>query len=170
LRSGFGATVQYTFSKSIDDAAALGGPGASGIGTPTGQSGVAVAQNWLDLRAERSLSNFDQRHLVSVQMQYSTGMGIAGSALVGGWKGALLKQWTVASTVSAGSGLPQTPIYLAPVQGTGITGILRPSYTGAPLYALLMVYSLIPQLTPHHRPANGATPDETLSLVPHSSC
>jgi hypothetical protein len=37
--------------------------------------------------------------------------------------------------VTAGSGLPQTPVYLAPVEGTGVTGTIRPEYTGAPLYA-----------------------------------
>ena len=34
-----------------------------------------------------------------------------------------------------GSGLPLTPIIIAPVQGTGMTGNLRPDRTGAPLYA-----------------------------------
>jgi len=33
-----------------------------------------------------------------------------------------------------GSGLPQTPVYFAVVPGTGITGTIRPDYTGAPLY------------------------------------
>jgi hypothetical protein len=37
--------------------------------------------------------------------------------------------------ITAGSGLPETPIYLAAVPGTGVTGSLRPDYTGAPLYA-----------------------------------
>src|SRR5260221_6522854 len=39
------------------------------------------AQNWLDLRAERGRSNFDQRHLVAIQMQYSTGVGMGGGTL-----------------------------------------------------------------------------------------
>jgi len=30
--------------------------------------------------------------------------------------------------------LPQTPIYLAAVPGTGVTGSIRPEYSGAPLY------------------------------------
>ena len=37
--------------------------------------------------------------------------------------------------IIAGSGLPETPIYLAAVTGTGVTGSIRPSVTGAPLYA-----------------------------------
>ena len=124
LHSGFGATLQYTFAKALDDAA-LGGKG---------QAGALIAQNWLDLRAERGRSNFDQRHLLSVQMQYSTGMGIRGGTLLGGWRGRLLKNWTFVSQMTAGSGLPLTPIYLAAVKGTGVTGSIRPNYSGEPVY------------------------------------
>ena len=82
-----------------------------------------------------ALSTFDQRHLLSAQMQYTTGMGLGGGTLANGWKGALLKEWTFMTQINAGSGLPETPIYLAPVEGTGVTGTIRPNYTGAPLYA-----------------------------------
>jgi hypothetical protein len=68
-------------------------------------------------------------------MQYTTGMGLAGGTLLSGWRGALSKEWTFATQITAGSGLPQSPLYLAPVQGTGVTGTIRPNYTGAPLYA-----------------------------------
>jgi hypothetical protein len=124
LHNGFGATLQYTFAKALDDAS-LGGKG---------QLGTLIAQNWLDLRAERARSNFDQRHLLSVQMQYSTGMGIRGGTLLGGWRGRLFKNWTFVSQMTAGSGLPLTPVYPAAVKGTGFTGSIRPDYTGAPLY------------------------------------
>ena len=125
LQSGFTATLEYTYAKAIDDAA-LGGRNQ---GTPV------VAQNWLELAAERGLSNFDQRHLLTAQLQYTTGMGLHGGTLVNGWKGALFKQWTVMSQITAGTGLPLTPLYPFPVPGTGVTGPLRPEYTGAPLYA-----------------------------------
>src|SRR5262249_7435797 len=49
LHNGFTATLQYTYSKSIDDSS-LGGQN---------QGGRLIAQNWLDLSAERGLSNFD---------------------------------------------------------------------------------------------------------------
>jgi trimeric autotransporter adhesin len=124
LRSGVAAMLQYTFSKAIDNASGLGGTAAR-----------SIAQNWLDLAAERGLSAFDQRHVLSLQMQYSTGMGLRGGALIGGLRGALLKDWTVLSQINAGSGLPQTPVFLATVPGTGVTGTLRPDDTGAPLYA-----------------------------------
>jgi hypothetical protein len=152
LHNGFTGILQYTFSKSIDDDAALGGQGAVITPTAVTQSGgsttqvgspassgnpptFAIAQNWRDLSAERGLSTFDQRHLLSLQLQYTTGMGVAGGTLLSGWRGVLLKEWTFATLTSAGSGLPQTPIYLSPVQGTGVTGTIRPEYTGSPLYA-----------------------------------
>ena len=124
LQSGFTATLQYTFSKSIDDSA-LGG---------RNQGGYLIAQNWLDLAAERGLSNFDQRHQLSLQAQYTTGMGLHGGTLVNGWKGALFKQWTVVTQITAASGMPLTPVDFAAVGGTGVTGSIRPDYTGAPLY------------------------------------
>ena len=125
LHNGFTTTLQYTWSKAIDDAA-LGGHG---------QSAILIAQNWLDLRAERGLSNFDQRHLLNIQSQYSTGVGVRGGTLMGGWRGAAFKEWTFTTQIVAGSGMPLTPVYIAAVAGTGVTGSIRPDYTGAPLYA-----------------------------------
>src|SRR4029079_7373799 len=52
FQSGVSFGGRYTFSKSIDDASSIGG----GMGT--------VAQNDLDLTAERGLSSFDQRHRI----------------------------------------------------------------------------------------------------------
>jgi trimeric autotransporter adhesin len=153
LRSGFTASLLYTYSKSIDDDSVLGGQGpvatttTTGAGAGTGNTGPAtgataqssptpvIAQNWLDLSAERGLSTFDQRNLVNAQVQYTTGVGLGGGALMSGWRGKVLKRWTVLGTITAGSGLPETPVYLAAVPGTGVTGSIRPSLTGAPLYA-----------------------------------
>ena len=39
------------------------------------------------------------------------------------------------ATIVAGSGLPETPIFLEAVNGTGTTGTVRPNRTSAPLYA-----------------------------------
>ena len=44
--------------------------------------------------------------------------------------------------MNAGSGLPQTPVYLAPVPGTGVTGTIRPDRTSAPLYTASNGYFL----------------------------
>jgi hypothetical protein len=125
LHNGFTATLNYTYSKSIDDAA-IGAQGQAGS--------TLVAQNWLDLGAERALSNFDQRHLVSIQGQYTTGMGMKGGTLMGGWKGPLLKDWTFASTLTRGSGSPLNPVYTAIAPGTGLAGTIRPDATGLSPY------------------------------------
>ena len=45
---------------------------------PSAAAGFLIAQNWLDLSAERGRSNFDQRHLVTFQTQYTTGAGSGG--------------------------------------------------------------------------------------------
>ena len=131
LRSGFTASGQYTYSKSIDDAS-LGGKGGAASG---GQSAAVIAQNWLDLAGERALSSFDQRHLLNVTLQYTSGMGLHGGTLLSGWRAALIKEWTLSTVITAGSGLPLTPVYLAAVPGTGCANCLRPDYTGANLYA-----------------------------------
>jgi len=157
LHNGLTGTLLYAFSKSIDDDSAVGGQGAvlptqvfgasSGGGggggtqavittiTASGSASPTLAQNWLDLKAERGLSTFDQRHLLNLQAQYTTGMGLGGKTLMSGWKGTLFKEWTVVTQLAVGSGLPETPVYLAAVPGTGVTGSLRPDDTGAPLYA-----------------------------------
>jgi hypothetical protein len=125
LHNGFTGSVNYTYSKSIDDAA-LGGQGQAGS--------TLIAQNWLDLRAERALSNFDQRHLVTLNGQYTSGMGLKGGTLLGGWKGPLLKDWTFASDLTMGSGRPLNPVYTALTAGTGVAGTIRPDVTGLSLY------------------------------------
>jgi hypothetical protein len=124
LRAGFTSTVEYIFSKSIDDSALGGGTNLS----------YPIAQNWLNLSGERGLSNFDQRHVVTFQMQYTTGQGIGGGTLLNGWRGTLFKEWTITTNVSAGTGNPLTPSIFSPLRGTGFTGPIRPDFTGAPLY------------------------------------
>ncbi|HUI77469.1 MAG TPA: carboxypeptidase regulatory-like domain-containing protein [Bryobacteraceae bacterium] len=124
LHNGLTANLQYTYAKAIDDAA-LGG---------RNQGQPVIAQNWLDLSAERGLSNFDQRHQVSFLTQYTTGMGIGGGTLVSGWKGALFKEWTFISNFTAGTGLPLSPVFFTPVPGTGVSGPIRPNYTGVSVY------------------------------------
>jgi hypothetical protein len=118
-RNGFQASVLYTYAKAIDDA---------------GISGSLIAQNWLDRRGERALSNFDQRHQVTIQGQYTTGMLAGVGGFWDGWRGPLFKQWTITGNLTVGSGTPLTPVIIATVPGTGITGSLRPNTTGAPLY------------------------------------
>jgi hypothetical protein len=161
LHDGLTATLQYTYSNSMDDASAFSGAGlATGVSStnptaaPTssassGNSSTAttgpvsaasssssapsIAQNWRDLHAERGPSTFDQRHLLNFQIQYTSGEGLRGGALLSGWRGTLVKEWTFTAQLTAGNGLPLTPVYLSNVVGTGVTGTIRPSLTGAPV-------------------------------------
>ena len=150
LRGGLTASLLYTFSKSIDDDSRLGGMGhvpaggqsqgstdSSSSDAPTpgpAEPTAVVAQNWLDLHAERSLSSFDQRHQLKLKLQYTSGEGLGGRTLMTGWPGRLLKGWTVLAAMVAGSGLPETPVYLAAVPGTGVIGTIRPDLTGSQVY------------------------------------
>ncbi|HTV14900.1 MAG TPA: carboxypeptidase regulatory-like domain-containing protein [Acidobacteriaceae bacterium] len=144
LRGGLTASVDYVWSKSLDDDAVIGAQGhattqasmsapsdtnasASAGGSPT------IAQNWLDLNAERGLSTFDQRNLVTATLQYTTGMGLT-ETLLSGRRGRWFKEWTLLAKTTAGSGLPETPNLVEAVPGTGVTGPIRPDVTGAPLY------------------------------------
>jgi hypothetical protein len=122
LRNGLTASVQYTLAKADDNAASF---------QAANLSGTVFAQNWLDLDAEWGPSSFDQRHNITASFQYTTGVGVAGGALVDGWRGALFKNWTLTGQVTTGSGLPLTPYYLSAVPGTGYTGAVRASLTGA---------------------------------------
>jgi hypothetical protein len=126
LRNGLTASGQYTIAKATDNATAFAG---------VNLTGSAIAQDWRNLDAESAPSNFDQRHQLTAQVQYTTGMGASGGSLLDGWKGKVFKAWTITGQLTTGSGLPFTPVYFAPIPGTGITGAIRPSLTGASLDA-----------------------------------
>ncbi|HUN82776.1 MAG TPA: carboxypeptidase-like regulatory domain-containing protein [Terracidiphilus sp.] len=152
LSSGLAGSLDYTYAKALDDDAQVGAQGhvaatsstgpTSAFVTSTPASPPAVAQNWLDLSGERGLSNFDQRHLLKAQLQYTTGMGLGGETLLNGWKGTLFKEWTGMTQISFGSGLPQDPIYLAAVPGTGFTNTIRPDLTGMSIHPAPQGYFL----------------------------
>jgi hypothetical protein len=122
LHNGLTASVQYTLAKSTDDAATFSN-------TAVTPKALAIAQDWLNLSAERGPSSFDQRHLLSVQFQYTSGVAVTGGTLVDNAWGTLLKDWTIGSQLTAGSGLPFTPISFLTVAGTGFVGV-RPHLTG----------------------------------------
>src|SRR5207248_1488054 len=63
LQHGFSVGGTYTYSKSIDNASTIGG------------GAVVVAQNDLDLAAERGLSSFDQRHRLTADYVYEFPLG-----------------------------------------------------------------------------------------------
>jgi hypothetical protein len=120
LQGGISIGGTYTFSKSIDDASSIGngvgisaggGRGEGGGGGSAAASGSAlVAQNPLDLAAERGLSSFDQRHKFTADYLWELPFGhdkrwLSGAgplrALFGDWE--WTGDWTIAS------GLPFTP-------------------------------------------------------------
>jgi hypothetical protein len=134
FRSGIMANAGYQFSKSIDDAGTGG----------RGQGNTPVAQNWLDLAAERGLSSFDARHNLNLQFQYSTGMGKSGGTLVNGWKGALMKDWTIGGNVNVRSGSAFTATVggsRSQVSGTAVSNTLRANATGLPVEADGMLFN-----------------------------
>lgn len=134
FRSGFSGHASYQFSKSIDNAGTGG----------RGQGGTPVAQNWLDLSAERGLSSFDARHNLSLQLQYSTAMGMQGGTLASGWRAALMKDWTFGANISIRSGSPFTALIggnRSQVGGTAVGNTVRASATGLPVDAAGMLFN-----------------------------
>jgi hypothetical protein len=117
-RNGFEAGASYTFAKAWDDA---------------GLGGSLIAQNWLDPGAEWGPSNLDRRHQLQAQAQFTSGFLARGGLFSGSWKEKLFAQWTVSAQLTVGSGTPLSPVLLAPIKGTGITGTLRPDVTGVPI-------------------------------------
>ncbi|MGD1062259.1 MAG: carboxypeptidase regulatory-like domain-containing protein [Terracidiphilus sp.] len=160
LRSGFAATLSYTYAKSIDDDAYLGGVGHQTASGGAAQSAslsfpsAAIAQNWLDPQAERSLSSFDQRQLLNLTAQYTSGQGLEGGTLLGGWRGRALKEWTVLGNLTYGTGLPETPVYPLTVSGTDFA-IGRPELTGTPIYSSGSGSGLHLNLSAYEAPSTG---------------
>ncbi|HEX5107150.1 MAG TPA: carboxypeptidase regulatory-like domain-containing protein [Vicinamibacterales bacterium] len=132
LRAGLTASAQYTLAKGTDNAA-----------TFNGTRGTS-AQDWLDLDAERSLSSDDQRHQFGGQVQYTTGVGVAGGGMLQGFKGALVRGWTLTGNVILGSGRPLTPLFSTALPGTATNGTVRPALTGLSLDDIPPGYYLNP--------------------------
>ena len=126
FRSGLSWNAIYAHANSIDDV---------GVGGGRGQGSAVVAQNWLDLDAERAHSAGIRANTFTMQMQYSTGMGAQGGALLRGFKGSLFREWTFTANTTVASGAPETPTVVSrTLGGTGITGPLRAFYWGGPIY------------------------------------
>ena len=125
MRSGFMANAQYTYNQSIDDSPNLTASGGS----------RSFAQNWMDLSAERGPTPGIRANNFTGLLQYSTGVGAGAGGLIGGWKGVLLKDWTVNTSFNVGSGMPITvSAGRLVVPGTGFIGSIRAFYNGQPVY------------------------------------
>jgi hypothetical protein len=119
MGSGFSANLGFNVSSIIS---------TGGI-----QGATPLAQNWQDLNAERSPLSFVPRAQMNANWQYSTGQGKKGGTLLKGWRGGLLKDWTLTNTLYLRAGSPLTPTLggnFATVGGTGFTGTVRPDATG----------------------------------------
>ena len=124
MSHGMSLSGSYTFSKSIDNASSIGG------------SGSVVAQNDLDLAAERGLSSFDRTHRASVNYSMDLPFGEnrhwlstnnLASHILGSW------QWTGNFTLQ--SGVPYTARVLGAISdvASGVNGTLRADLTGQPI-------------------------------------
>ena len=124
LSRGISANLSYQFSKSIDDA---------------GTGGRAqIAQNWQNLSAERALSSFNVPHNMTLQFQYSSGAGRGGGALLKGWRGAAMKDWTVSGNLNLRSGTPLTATVggaSSQIAGTSVSNTVRANATGLSIQA-----------------------------------
>ena len=120
LDHGLSVDASYMFSRSIDDVPALADD------TP-------VAQDELNLKAERSLSAFDQRHRLTVDYAYELPFGRGmGTSSVGN---RVFGDWSLTGTIRYGSGYPLTPHVLGDFTDVnrGGYGALRPDVTGRPV-------------------------------------
>jgi len=118
MGKGLGFGVQYVFSKSIDDASSIGG------------GGVVVAQNPLDISADRGLSSFDQTHKFTGNWMYDLPFGENRRFATKGALSHILGGWQYSGDFTVASGMYFTPRVLG---GTvdidrGVTGSLRANY------------------------------------------
>ncbi len=122
---GFSMSGNYTFSKSIDDAASVGGAGRT------------VAQDNLDLRAERGLSVFDVRHRLMVHHSYEFPFGERKRYLShGGGPARVFGNWQIGGTTMLQSGTPFTARVLGNLSnnsGTGSSFSERADASGLPV-------------------------------------
>jgi len=123
LTHGIGGSVSYTLSRSIDDASSVGG------------GATVVAQNDLDLAAERGLSSFDQRHRVNADLTYELPFGPDRRWLNSGVGAAWLGGWVLNANAQFASGVPFTARVLSNEfdVSRGTNGTLRANYTGQPV-------------------------------------
>jgi hypothetical protein len=145
LASGFAIGGTYTFSKSLDDASSIGagatsaastpglgagGTGAAGGGGSTSGGAANVAQNPLDLSAERGLSSFNQTHKFTADYLVELPFGHDKRWLTGNtpWR-AIAGDWQWSGDWTIASGLPFTPRLLGDVDNVngGTNGTLRPN-------------------------------------------
>ena len=125
FHGGFSLSGNYTFAKSLDDAASVGGAGRT------------VAQNSFDLQAERGLSVFDVRHRLSLNHTYEFPFGDRRRWLShGGTLARFVGNWQISGVTTIQSGNPFTARVLgnqSTNSGTNAGGSERADATGQPV-------------------------------------
>jgi TonB-dependent receptor-like protein/carboxypeptidase family protein len=117
MRQGLSLGGSYTYSKSIDNASSIGG-GAQ-----------VVAQNDLDIAAERGLSSFDQRHRFTADYIYQLPFGKDKKWLTGDtWAAKALSAIVFSGNVNLASGFPFSPRIFGNFSdlNRGVSGASRP--------------------------------------------
>jgi len=122
FHGGFSMSGNYTWAKSIDDAASVGG------------SGRNVPQNSFDLEAERALSNFDIPNRLIVNYTYEFPFGEQRHFLNrGGVAGRIIGNWQISGVTTVQSGSPFTAQVAGNQSnnnGSGVFASARPDATG----------------------------------------
>jgi trimeric autotransporter adhesin len=144
LSNSFSIGGIYTFSRSMDNASSIGagatsgsgraglgagGTAAGGGGGSSGSGAATVAQNALDLAAERGLSSFNQTHKFTADYLWELPFGHDKRWLTGNTPlRAILGDWQWSGDWTIASGLPFTPRVLGDFADVkrGTNGTLRP--------------------------------------------
>ena len=125
FHGGFSMSGNYTWGKSIDDAASVGGNGRN------------VPQDSFDLHAERALSNFDVRNKLIVNDTYEFPFGEQRHFLNrGGAAAKIIGNWQISGVTTVQSGTPLTAQVggnQSNNNGSGVFSSERPDATGEPV-------------------------------------
>jgi hypothetical protein len=124
MQHGLQLGGNYVWSKSLDNASTIGG------------GATVVAQNDLDLAAERGASSFDLRHRFRGYWTYELPWGLNKRWLSnGGVASKLFGDWTLSGSANLQTGSPFTPRVVGAFTDVarGTNGTLRANYTGAPI-------------------------------------
>jgi hypothetical protein len=130
FHSGFSMSGNYTWAKSIDDAASVGGRGGGG-------KGPNVPQNSFDLAAERALSSFDVRNKLIINHTYEFPFGEQRHFLNrGGIAARIIGNWQISGVTTLQTGTPLTAQVAGNQSnnnGSGAFASERPNATGLPV-------------------------------------
>jgi hypothetical protein len=124
MSKGIGVSLQYVFSKSLDDAASIG------LGS------TIVAQNPFNISADRGLSSFDQTHKFTGTWMYDLPFGDGKHLLTRGPLSHIMDGWQWSGDFTIASGLYFTPNVLGQETDIqrGVSGSIRANVvTGQPI-------------------------------------